>query len=82
MNSTHTRIQNYLAEYGSTLGEYTKTDGDPWQNVMNVLVRDHDWTEEGAMHIVQLIRNYGGFVLGNAYAISVVLGIQDGELGF
>ncbi len=41
-----------------------------------------DWTEHGADQIVGLVRAYGTFMLRNALALAVVLGIEDGDLGF
>ena len=46
-----------------------------------LLVRDGDWTPDGADHLLMLANDYGSFMLRNALALSIVLGIEDGELG-
>jgi hypothetical protein len=45
------------------------------------LVRDHDWTEQGAEMLLHLAREYGSFVLINAAALAMALGIEDGAAG-
>jgi len=50
--------------------------------IRTLLVRDGDWTDSAAEHLVALVNNYGSFMLRNALALSLVLGIEDGELGF
>ncbi len=47
-----------------------------------LLVGGSDWTPRAAQHLVQLARDYGTFMLRNATAISIALGIEDGNLGF
>jgi len=46
------------------------------------LITDGDWSHEAATHLVRLAKLYGSFMLRNALAISLVLGIEDGELAF
>ena len=41
-----------------------------------------EWTAEAAEHLLRLATAYGSFMLRNALAISLVLDIEDGELGF
>lgn len=47
----------------------------------DVLIQKAGWTSEGAAHLAQLARGYGAFVLRNALALSLVLGVEDGDLG-
>lgn len=41
-----------------------------------------DWSITGASELLRLADHYGAFLLRNALAIAVVLGKQDGSLGF
>lgn len=41
-----------------------------------------DWTDRGADAIVGLASDYGAFMLRNALALAIVLGREDGRLGF
>ncbi|MCE5186310.1 MAG: hypothetical protein LLF76_09320 [Planctomycetaceae bacterium] len=75
------KIENCVAEYGSTLGKHAQRSGDEWLNIERMLVSEHEWTEQAAACLVWLVREYGSFVLGNAYALAVVLGIEAGEAG-
>ena len=52
------------------------------QELENLLVRDCEWTPSAAEHLLRLANDYGVFMLRNALALSLVLGIEDGELGF
>lgn len=72
------QIADYRAEYGNSF-EGGQTD---WHNIEAGLVHTHEWTNEGAAALVQLARDYGSFILGHAYALSVALDIEDGDLSF
>jgi hypothetical protein len=50
--------------------------------VEDVLIRDCEWSPKAAGHLLQLVNDYGTFMLRNALALSLALGIEDGELGF
>jgi len=49
---------------------------------MDRLVAKHDWSPAAAEHLLWLVNKYGSFMLRNAFALSIALGIDDGELGF
>jgi hypothetical protein len=51
-------------------------------SIERVLTRDGEWTPEAAAHLLRLAREYGSFMLKSALALSLVLDIEDGELGF
>jgi len=53
-----------------------------WENIEQILHRDADWTEQGAIEVSRLARDYGSFMLRNALAIALALGVEDGEQGF
>ena len=57
-------------------GEYNKSD------ILLALSSSADWSISGAREIVELVENYGAFMLRNALAIAVVLGKEDGSAGF
>jgi hypothetical protein len=46
------------------------------------LTASFGWTDRGADAIVGLVRDYGAFMLRNALALAIVLGEEDGRLGF
>jgi hypothetical protein len=48
----------------------------------DLLIREGDWTQQAASHLLQLVNNYGSFMLRNALAIALALGIEDGDFGF
>ena len=50
--------------------------------LVSILSENHDWTEKGAQAIVCLANEYGSFMLRNALALAIVLGKEDGRLGF
>jgi hypothetical protein len=50
--------------------------------IVSILIQNHDWTNQGANTIVSLVNQYGAFMLRNALALAIVLGREDGSLGF
>jgi len=79
-------VKLLVEEYRTLLREALK-DGagfssDNADNIRNLLVNEGDWTPLAAEHLVAIVNNYGSFMLRNALALSLVLGIEDGELGF
>lgn len=52
------------------------------QELEKLLVRDSEWTPIAAEHLLRLANDYGAFMLRNALALSLVLEIENGELGF
>lgn len=77
--NTNESITALVDEYSTLL------DGiDPaaTESIERVLIQDAEWTPEAATHLLQLARAYGSFMLKSALAISLVLDIEDGELGF
>jgi hypothetical protein len=71
-----------------TIKEYAdvfpQPEGAPidWKHVESTLHSEMDWTQDGAEQVSCLARNYGAFVLRNALALAVSLGIEDGDLGY
>lgn len=52
-----------------------------WRQIERKLHTKCEWTPEGAQILLTLARQYGSFILNNALALSIALGIEDGELG-
>lgn len=62
---------------GST-AELANADRDRCEAILS---RDGDWTRAAAGALVYLATEYGSFMLRNALALAMVLGIEDGEAG-
>jgi len=77
--NTAENVSGLVEEYRALL---EGVDADSSGAIEKVLTRDAEWTPEAASHLLQLARAYGSFMLRNALAISLALGIEDGELGF
>jgi hypothetical protein len=50
--------------------------------IEDVLIGDCNWSPIATEHLLHLANDYGSFMLKNALALSLVLGIEDGKLGF
>lgn len=63
--------------------EYTASVGNvnDWATVELALVEEHEWTPEAAARLVELVHRYGSFVLRNAAALALAVGIEDGNDG-
>lgn len=77
-------LDSAICEYQGILGTKRVVDAESidTNRLVRELSRRHDWTEDGARAIVSLVENYGAFMLRNALALAIVLGMEDGELGF
>jgi len=86
MMSAGDELQLTIDEYRSTLNEvvqsHNRNEDLRWELVKSKLCGTSGWTTEGAEEITRLVREYGGFILRNAFAIANVLNIEDGELGY
>lgn len=75
-------LKSAISEYNNIF-EQSKTNGIlDSDHLLSNLVKEHDWTSEGAKAVLKLANEYGGFMLRNALALAVVLGKEDGDLGF
>jgi len=72
-------VEEYQDLFFSRMGEGEKEID--WAIVQKILEDEAAWTIIGAQQIIKLIRDYGAFILRNAYALSIVLGCEDGEQG-
>jgi len=68
-------VHEYRAVFGAAIF-------DSRGSLEDLLVRQGDWSPQAATQLVQLAAGYGSFMLRNALAISLALGVEDGDLGF
>lgn len=68
-----------IAEYDTLIARLGDNATD--SQIIAALVRDADWTEQGAREVLQLARNYGTSILRNALALASAMQIEDGEAG-
>lgn len=80
MANQNQQYRDYIDEYQNTLGGMQLGNLD-WDRVAETLAAEHEWTDDGALHLVQLVRDYGAFILSHAAALAVVLKQEDGEIG-
>ena len=76
-DSVNLTVQEYDAIFTPPKGEQPID----WAQVEAKLQNEMEWTSEGAAHVAALARDYGAFVLRNAMALAVSLGIEDGDSG-
>ena len=79
-------LESLIGEYEELLKQHRQSEaalaGENRRLVAGTLYRCGDWTERGADEITRLATDYGAFMLRNALAIALVLGREDGEIGF
>ena len=68
------------AEYDTLIARLGETATD--DQIVDSLVRDADWTEQGARQVLNLARMFGTSILRNALALAFAMGIEDGDAGF
>lgn len=49
--------------------------------LVGALVLEADWTREGAIELVTLVKKYGHFFLRNATSLAAAMNVEDGLLG-
>lgn len=69
-------VSALVGEYRVLLRETNSED-----SFRNALIGESEWTPQAADLLLELAKDYGWFVLRSALAISLALGIEDGELG-
>ncbi len=78
-------LESAITEYEGLVQSTNMEEGDQLKfdgRIAKRLCLSHNWTEQGAEVIVGLARDYGAFMLRNALALAIVLGAEDGRLGF
>lgn len=79
-------LESLVAEYEELLrlGIQSKNavPGENLRSIVCALGKSADWSRRGSIEIARLANDYGAFMLRNALAVAIVLGVEDGELGF
>ena len=77
-------VDSLVKEYGALLAAGLSEDPQI-RGVDGVAIEElltsADWTRSGARELVNLVNEYGAFILRNALALAVVLGKEDGTSG-
>lgn len=82
MKTSDSPIENLLSEYETVIEEAGPPGSSEfWERLEEKLVVNSEWSHPAANHLVTLARDYGSFVLRNAYALAIALDVEDGELG-
>ena len=68
-----------LAEYDNLIAKVGEGATD--EQIVAALVRDAEWTEQGAQEVLHLARKFGTSILRNALALATAMQIEDGEAG-
>jgi hypothetical protein len=68
-----------LSEYEGIIASVGENAND--EAIIAALVRDADWSEQGARVVVRLAREYGSSILRNALALAEAMNIEDGSAG-
>jgi len=80
------RLQSTIEEY-ETLVAAAAADAQAemrqteWGKLAEILRHEGAWTPLGSEAVLSLAREYGSFVLRNALAMAIALGIEDGKRG-
>ena len=80
-------VSGFVREYAALIPERREADRNrpnlcDAHMLQEALVHQADWTPAAAAHLVELAQHYGAFMLRNALALALALGIEDGELGY
>jgi hypothetical protein len=68
-----------MAEYETIITDVGADGND--DEIVSALIRDADWTEQGASEVLRLARTYGTSILRNALALASAMRIEDGTSG-
>lgn len=68
-----------LSEYEGIIANVGENAND--EAIIAALVRDGEWTEQGARVVVRLALEYGTSILRNAVALAEAMDIEDGAAG-
>ena len=77
-------LESAVSEYRGSidLAKSEKHGKLEMDRLVSRLSNEHGWTHQGAQSIVRLANEYGSFMLRNALALSILLGKEDGDMGF
>jgi len=75
-------VKMVFSEYEAYVAKATDKNCEiNWNKLVNLLCTDGEWTRQGAEILVEIVQNYGSFMLKNALALAVATNIEDGKLG-
>jgi hypothetical protein len=78
-------VDSLVNEYASLFHGKMINDSDTEHDeagIVKELVVFADWSAPAAQELIRLAEHYGAFMLRNALAVAVVLGKEEGSLGF
>lgn len=75
-------LQHLLSEYEGIVREANQSGEVGWSLLEARLIDTGNWSDGAAAELVSMVREYGSFMLRNAAALSLALGIDDGDCGF
>ena len=79
MNKNESLTETRDADYETLLEGLGDDPTD--KQIVQSLVEQADWTDDGARTILKLAQDYGTFVLRNALALAEAMDIEDGHAG-
>jgi len=74
-------VNEYASLFHGKMINESDTQHDEADTVKELVV-SADWSVPAAQELIRLAEHYGAFMLRNALAVAVVLGKEDGSLGF
>jgi len=72
-------VMSLVKEYQTIFNENNIESKDA---IIDVLVRECEWSSPAAEHLHRLVKNNGVFMLRNALALSITLHVEDGNYGY
>jgi hypothetical protein len=70
------------SEYQAYVAKATNENNEiDWNKLVELLCVNGDWTRQGAETLIEVVKNYGSFILKNAFALAVATNTEDGQLG-
>ncbi|MFA5292666.1 MAG: hypothetical protein WC496_06480 [Phycisphaerae bacterium] len=75
-------IKEIRSEYQTYVAKATDKNNEiDWDILAGLLCINGDWTKQGTETLIEVVKNYGSFILKNALALAAAANIEDGELG-
>ena len=80
-------VSGFVREYAALIRDRREVGRDRSSRgaayvLQEALVHEAQWTPDGAAQLMGLAQRYGAFMLRNALAVALALGLEDGELGY
>ncbi len=74
-------VSGLVEEYEDIAAEHGEDAVLQTDEIVNKLVKDHEWTPAGAAQLMNLVEKYGTYILRNALALAIALDREDGSEG-